>query len=141
MFNLGRGIYNVDTAQARAINTNTRMRWNSAVWQSHMLNNRIHQSRVTARQERAIREQNVIQDRLRNHPETRDITDGDALNVLLDILLNPALADRSIQYIKTPLRPDVIADIPFEVAREGMTICLDSMTSDGEWPVALREQA
>ena len=26
-----------------------------------------------------------IQDRLRNHPSTRDITDGDALNVLLDI--------------------------------------------------------
>ena len=141
MFNMGRGVYNLDTAQARAINTDTRMRWNSAVWQSQMVNNRIHQSRVMARQARAIREQNVIQDRLRNHPETRDITNGDALNVLLDILLNPAIVDRSIQYIKTPLRPEVIADIPFEVASECLTVCLDSMTSEGDWPLALREDA
>ena len=141
MFNLGRGLFNVDTAEARSINADTRMRWNSAVWQGQMVNNQIHQSRVKARQERAIREQSVIQDRLRNHPETRDITDGDALNVLLDILLNPAIADRSIQYIKTPLRHEVIADIPFEVSSECMTICLGSMTEEGQWPLALREEA
>ena len=47
-----------------------------------------------------------IEDRLRNHPETRDITDGDALNVLLDVLLNPGDRRQSLQYVKTPLRPD-----------------------------------
>ena len=60
-----------------------------------------------------------IQDRLRNHPEQADITDGDALNVLLDVLLNPATADQSLQLIKTPLRPDVIRDIPFESLPKG----------------------
>ena len=74
-------------------------------------------------------------------PIRLDITDGDALNVLLDVLLNPATADQSLQFIKTPLRPEVIRDIPFEVATEGMTVCLDRMTMDGQWPLALRDDA
>ena len=106
-----------------------------------MVKNRLYQARVRAEKERANKGYNEIQDRLRNHPETRDITDGDALNAMLDILLHPAVADRSLQYIKTPLRHDVIADIPFEVATEGMTVCLDSMTMDGQWPIALRDEA
>ena len=141
MFNMGRGMFNMETAQARSINVDTRMRWNAAVWQGQMVKNRMYQARVKAGQERAIKLGKEIQDRLRNHPETRDITDGDALNVLLDSLLNPAVADRSLQYIKTPLRPEVIANIPFEVATECMTVCLDSMTVDGQWPLALRDEA
>jgi hypothetical protein len=141
MFGMGAGMYNVGTAEARSMNTNTAMRWNSAVWQGQMVKNRMYQATVKAGQQRAIKLDKEIQDRLRNHPETRDITDGDALNVLLDTLLNPALADRSLQYIKTPLRPEAIADIPFEVATEGMTVCLDSMTMDGQWPIALRDEA
>ena len=141
MFNMGRGMYNMETSQARSINVDTRMRWNAAVWQGQMVKNRIYQARVKAGQARAIKLGKEIQDRLRNHPETRDITDGDALNVLLDSLLNPAVADRSLQYIKTPLRPEVIANIPFEVATECMTVCLDSMTMDGQWPIALRDEA
>jgi hypothetical protein len=79
-----------------------------------------------------------IEDRLRNHPEQRDITDGDALNVLLEVLLHPSSADRSLALIKTPLRNDVIRDIPFEYASEGMTACLDRITMDDQWPLALR---
>ena len=141
VFNMGRGIYNVDTAEARSMNADTRMRWNSYVFQSQMAANRRYQGRVRARQARTNEDQREILDRLRNHPETRNIIDGDALNVLLDALLNPALADRSLQYIRTPLRPEVIPDIPFEVATEGMTVCLDAMTMDGQWPLALSVEA
>jgi hypothetical protein len=141
MFSMGRGIYNVDTAEARATNVNTAMRWNSAVWQGQMVRNRIYWARVKKGQERDIKLQKEILDRLRNHPETRDITDGDALNLLLETLLNPAVADRSLQSIKTPIRHELVADIPFEVATEGMTVCLDSMTMDGQWPIALRDEA
>jgi hypothetical protein len=123
------------------MNVNTAMRWNSAVWQGQMVKNRIYWARAKKGQERDIKLQKEILDRLRNHPETRDITDGDALNLLLETLLNPAVADRSLQSIKTPLRPEVIADIPFEVATEGMTVCLDSMTTDAQWPNALRDEA
>ena len=89
MFNMGRGMFNMETAQARSINVDTRMRWNAAVWQGQMVKNRIYQARVKAGQERAIKLSKEIQDRLRNHPETRDITDGDALNVLLDSPAQP----------------------------------------------------
>ena len=47
-------------------------------------------------------------------PRTRDITDGDALNVLLDILTNPANGGSSIRRIKTPLKAELIQEIPFE---------------------------
>ena len=141
MFSMGRGMYNVDTAEARSMNVNTRMRWNAAVDQGQREDDRIHQRRMQQRRAENIKDSKEIQDRLRNHPETRDITDVDALNVLLDVLLNPAMADRSLQYIKTPLRPDLIANIPFEVASECMTVCLDSMTMDGQWPLALRDDA
>ena len=99
-----------------------------------------HAARVQARKARTIRDVAGIQDRL-NHPNQLDITDGDALNVLLDILLNPANADRSLQTIKTPLRPEAIRDIPFEYASECMTVCLNRMTMDGQWPLALRTDA
>ena len=141
MFSMGRGMYNVDTAEARSMNVNTLMRWNAAVDQGQREDDRIHQRRMQQRRAENIKDSKEIQDRLRNHPETRDITDGDALNVLLDVLLNPAMVDRSLQYIKTPLRPDLIANIPFEVASECMTVCLDSMTMDGQWPLALRDDA
>ncbi len=141
MFGMGRGMYNVDTAQARSINTNTVMRFNEYAFQSQMNTNRRYHKRLEAQRRQINQANDEIQDRLRNHPSGLDITDGDALNVLLETLLNPATADRALQYIKTPLRSEIIANIPFEVATEGMTACLDSMTMDGQWPLALREEA
>ncbi len=141
MFGMGCGMYNVDTAQARSINTNTVTRFNQYVFQSQMNTNRRYHKRLAAQRKQINQASDEIQDRLRNHPSDLDITDGDALNVLLETLLNPTTADRSLQYIKTPLRSDIIANIPFEVATEGMTACLDAMTMDGQWPLALRDDA
>ena len=137
MLNMGRGMYNVSTAQAASINTNTVMRFNQAMFNSSRVG-----ARMFAAREKALKEQNEkayseIQDRLRNHPTDRDVTDGDALNTLVDVLLNPATADAALQQIKNPLRPDVISNIPFELASEGMTVCLDRMTMDGQWPQAV----
>jgi hypothetical protein len=137
MMNMGRGMYNVDTAQARSINTNTVIRYNQAMFNSERSATKLYVARrhkLSQDNEKAYAD---IQDRLRNHPTARDITDGDALNTLLDVLLNPASADISLQQIKTPLRPDVISNIPFELASEGMTVCLDRMTMDGQWPQAV----
>jgi hypothetical protein len=141
MLSMGRGVYNLRTAQARPINADTAMRWNSYVSQANRAMAVRYAAHQRAKMERTTKLQAEIQDRLRNHPEQRDITDGDALNVLLDVLLDPASADRSLQQIKTPLRSDVIRDIPFESASECMTVCLDRMTTDGQWPLALRVDA
>jgi hypothetical protein len=137
---MGRGVYNEDTAVARSINTNTVMRWNSYVYQATQAMAQRHAARVRADMARTTKMRGEIEDRLRNHPEQRDIIDGDALNVLLEVLLHPTGADRSLALIKTPLRNDVIRDIPFEYASEGMTACLDRMTMDEQWPLALRSE-
>jgi hypothetical protein len=137
MMSMGAGMYNRNTAQARSINANTAMRWNQAMFNGSRVGARMFNAR-----EKALKEQNEtaysgIRDRIRNHPTSRDVTDGDALNAVLDVLLNPTNADTSIQQIKTPIRPETIANIPFEVASEGMTVCLDRMTMDGQWPQAV----
>jgi hypothetical protein len=137
----GRGIYNVRTAQARSINTNTVMRWNNYMYQAATGMANRHAKRVKADLANITKMRGEIEDRLRNHPNQVDIANGDALNVLLEVLLNPANADQSLQLIRTPLRPEVIRDIPFEYASEGMTVCLDRMTMDGQWPLALRDEA
>jgi hypothetical protein len=139
---MGRGAYNYDTSIARSINADTAMRWNQYMYQSHLEQTRNYHARLRAELARVNTAQAGIYDRLRNRPEARDITDGDALNVLLDILLNPATLGSSLRLIKTPLRPEVIRDIPFEVASEGMTVCLNQMTlTDEQWPLALRVEA
>jgi hypothetical protein len=137
MMNMGRGMFNVDTAQARSINTNTVMRFNQAMFNGSRMGARLYAAREKKLKEQTDKAYSEIQDRLRNHPNARDVTDGDALNASLDVLLNPANADAALQQIKTPLRPDVIANIPFELASEGMTVCLDRMTMDGQWPQAV----
>jgi hypothetical protein len=138
MFSAGAGIYNRNTAEARSMNATTAMRWNSFIFQGQQAANKRYQTRLKARLANTNKAYDEIQDRLRNNPNTLDITDGDALNVLLDVLLNPATADQSLQLIKTPLRAEVIANIPFEVATECITVCLASMTKDEEWPLQLR---
>jgi hypothetical protein len=139
--NMGRGVYNEDTAVARSINANTVMNWNNSLYQASQAAGRGYVAHLRAETDKNNRLRAEIDDRLRNHPLQRDITDGDALNILLDVLLNPATADRSPGSIKTPLRHDVIPDIPFEHASEGMTFCLDRMTMEGQWPLALRVDA
>jgi len=138
MFNMGRGVYNEDMAAAQSINADTVMRWNNYAYQAAQAGAGRYAAHLRAKMARTNKARGEIEDRLRNHPEQRDITDGDALNVLLDVLLNPASAPRSLALIKTPLRNDVIRDIPFEYASEGMTACLDRMTMDDQWPIALR---
>ena len=126
---------------ARSINTNTVMRWNNYVYQATQGAANRYAARMRAEKARTNRLCAEIEDRLRNHPEQRDITDGDALNTQLEVLLNPAVVGSSLRLIKTPLRHDVIRDIPFEYASEGMTVCLDRMTMDEQWPLALRVEA
>jgi hypothetical protein len=137
-FSMGRGAYNEDTAVARSINTDTVMRWNQYAYQSQQTAKNSYQARLLARRNNINRARAEIQDRLRNNPSTRDITDSDALNVLFDILSNPTTGGSSLGRIKTPLKPELIQEIPFAVASEGITICLDQMTMNEEWPLALR---
>ncbi len=137
-FNMGRGAYNEQTAVARSINTDTVMRWNQYAYQSHLTALNSYQAHLRAERNSINRARAETQENLRDNPTTRDITDGDALNLLLDTLTNPATGGSTIRRITTPFRHELIPEIPFAVASEGITICLDQMTMKDQWPLALR---
>ncbi len=140
-FNMGRGAYNENTAVARSINNDTYLRWNQYMYQSQQHANNLYNQHLRAEHMRVDKARSAIQDRLRNHPEERDITDGDALSVLVDDLLDPNAAGPSLGSIKTPIKAELIQEIPFRVASEGVTICIDQMTMNEQWPLALRVDA
>ena len=135
-FNMGRGAYNEQTAVARSINTDTVMRWNQYAYQSHVTASNSYRARLLARRTSINRARAETQEQLRDNPSNRDITDGDALNLLLGDLTNAASS--STRRITTPLRHELIPEIPFAYASEGVTICLDHMTMNEQWPLALR---
>ena len=137
-FNMGRGAYNEQTAMARSINTDTVMRWNQYAYQSHLAALNSYQSHLRAERNNINRARAETQENLRDNPTTRDITDGNALNLLLDALTNPSTGGSSVRHITTPLRHELIQEIPFAFASEGITICLDQMTMNDQWPLALR---
>ena len=93
MMGMGAGMYNVSTAQARSINTNTAMRWNQAMFNGSRVGARMFAAREKALKQENEQSYSAIRDRIRNHPTSRDVTDGDALNAVLDVLLNPTNAD------------------------------------------------
>jgi hypothetical protein len=140
-FNLGRGAYNEETAVARSINTDTVTRWNQYMYLSHVAAANRYHARLQAEKYHINRLRAEIHDQLRNHPSNRDITDGDALDVLLDELLDTSVGGSSLGQIRTPIKPEIIQEIPFKFASEGMTICLDQMTLNETWPLALRVEA
>ena len=137
----GRGALNEDNAVAGAINTNTALQWNNAIFQATQAGARRYNAHNRYEMAKVNRDRAAVEDRIRNHPEQRDITDGDALNLLLTELLSPQNLDRSLTRIKTPIKSELIRDIPFEYASEDITLCLDQMTMDDQWPLALKVDA
>jgi hypothetical protein len=135
----GVGQMNVNDAQARSMNADTVMRWNNAMWQSQVLVNHSFNMRLQERQRNLNKAQADIYKRLRDAPEEHDIEDGDALNVQLDLLLNPKIYKAVIQSIRTPISKAMIRDIPFEYASEGVVICINQLTLDESLPPELRE--
>jgi hypothetical protein len=112
------------------------MRWNQYAYQSHVTASNSYRARLLARRTSINRARAETQEQLRDNPSNRDITDGDALNLLLGDLTNAA--NSSTRRITTPLRHELIPEIPFAYASEGITICLDRMTMNEQWPLALR---
>lgn len=137
-FYAGRGVGNEENAVAGAINANTTMRWNNALYQSSLAGASRYNRENRAQRMDVDKDRAEVKDRIENHPEGLDVTDGNTLNHLATEILSPANAARSLRTIKTPIRSDIIRDIPFEDASEDITFCMHQLAMDGEWPLALR---
>src|SRR4051794_18981466 len=77
---MGAGRYNVDTAQARAINAETALQWNQYMYQAKVEGERIYNERMARDQKRSQENIKAHEARLRTAPNEYDITTGNALN-------------------------------------------------------------
>lgn len=136
-YNIGAGVYNEKTAIANSINTDTVTRWNQYLWLSQQEANRREYTRRARRQQRDSLTGDLIYKQLLENPTPRDIQDGDALNVILDQVTDPRIHTSALRMATEPLDSEIIDDIPFENASEGVTLSLHQLTAQGAWPTAL----
>src|SRR5262245_22848423 len=137
-YNLGAGLYNLNTAEANSINADTIMRWNEYMFLAQQEANRREYLRRARMLKRDSQSGDEIYKRVRDTPTDRDIADGDALNAILDQLTNPKVHSSALRLIKAPLSGKVIKEIPFTNASEGVTISLHQLTGERSWPLALQ---
>lgn len=90
-FNMGAGIYNVDTAIARSINLDTVIRWNQYVYLSQQEATREYFARRNAAIAKDRNAYDALLKRIQENPTAHDIENGDALNAVLDQLSDPRI--------------------------------------------------
>ncbi len=124
----GKGVYNLDTAEARSINVQTKMQYNEYMYESLRQN----QAKLVAEHEKEDQDYKdaagAAQDRLRNHPTTRDIQSGEALNVALVELMDPHYAGEVGKLANVPIDGRLIQNIRFRSNVEVVSGTLDKLT-------------
>jgi hypothetical protein len=133
---MGMGQYNLTTAMAHSINTDTAMRWNEYVYQSIQIDLHKKYLHRVAHQERGKANYNAIKKRMRDNPEPADVVNGDALNSVLLQLWDPAISPSNYRRTVVPIPGDTIRKIPFNYASRGATFSMDRLIGKQEWPLA-----
>ena len=125
----GQGAYNLQSAQANAINVNTWMHYNEYMYES------LRQKQARAIQQRERQSQlrrdaaTATQDRLRNSPTISDIQSGAALNVALVELLDPRYAAQVGRLADIPIDGRLIPNIRFRSNTDIVSGTLDKLTN------------
>ena len=138
----GAGVYNYQTAQARAVNANTLMNFNEYLYQSQQVANRRYAARTAAQSKTQIDAYNARQATLRDNPSQADIFRGDALNVLVDQISNPRFS-RGSSLGKADLKVPgkIIRNIPFFFSTDAVVIGLSQLVDETSWPRVLRSDS
>ncbi len=127
VFGAGAGIYNRATAEAMAINAFTAMQLNEYVWLCQQNHNLRYRNSLIAARARNVAFHHGLDTRLRANPQPRDIRTGDALNVLLGDLTRASEYLDRIPDAGTPIRCDLVRDIPLNHAPGGITVSLNEL--------------
>ena len=138
----GAGVYNYQTALARAVNANTLMNFNEYLYQSQQVANRRYAARMAAQSKMQIDAYNARQATLRDNPSQADIFRGDALNVLVDQISNPRFSHGS-SLAKADLKVSgkIIRNIPFFFSTDAVVIGLAQLVDETSWPRVLRSDS
>jgi hypothetical protein len=133
----GLGSYNLSTAQARSINTDTYMRWNQYLYEAHLEATRRYVAKREGDAAKSKATYNEIMKNIQDHPTARDVENGDALNAALDQLSDPRISSSSLKIATAPIPAEIVKDIPFHNASEAVTIVLSQVKEAKKWPAAL----
>jgi hypothetical protein len=134
LFAMGAGMYNLNTAQANAIDAQTAMKWNDYVAQITHESARIYAERRDQRLARNRALYDARQQRLRDNPGRVDVENGNALNVAVEDLSDPRLGRSALRAATIPVPASLIAAVPFVYASERITLMLDDLRSSVKWP-------
>jgi hypothetical protein len=137
---IGLGQYNLNTAQAGMINTQTGILWNEYVGAVQENHNRRYAARHAKMEAEKKRNYNLILDRIRDNPEEFDVQRGDALNAAMTLMLDSKFDDMTFRYTPVPLPADIIRSIPFKMDDEGVEFSMQRLSTKGKgkWPIALQ---
>jgi len=135
-FAQGAGFYNKQTAIADSINADTVMRWNEYINDSQRIANRARRERLARERERNVQFNDAIQRRLRDNPEARDITSGDALNVAMEEINDPRVYARALRAAQARVGGDNIRVIPFRYNAAAITVGFHQLAT-GTLPMPL----
>jgi hypothetical protein len=134
---MGAGIYNRETAIARAINYDTMMRWNEYVYLSQKQGTREYLARRNAEIAKDKNAYEALLKRIQDNPTAADILSGDALNAALDQLSDPRIHSSALRMADAPIYAKTIRDLPFRNAAEGVTFSLTQLKNSTQWPAVL----
>ncbi|MGP0066823.1 MAG: hypothetical protein ACLQGP_24940 [Isosphaeraceae bacterium] len=128
----GMGQYNLLSAQANQINTQTVMTWNEYVWASTKVQAREYAARKAYEKSKHEEEYSAIQKRYLENPEDLDVMKGNALNAVLEQLNDPRISESSYRSAEVPLPADFIRRIPFKLGEKNETFSLSRLSLKGK---------
>ncbi len=135
---VGEGQYNVDTAVANQINSQTIGAYNEFMFLSQQEANERERLRMNARMKRDAHASDAAYQRIRTAPTPDDIANGSALNAVLDQVNDPRIHSSALRLADAPIAGKVVRSIPFAHASDAVTISLNQLTAKDGWPIALR---
>jgi hypothetical protein len=130
-FAAGAGSYNVQTAQARSINTQTAMQFNDYMYAVNKQNAATNLARRRQEQKNVNESANATYKRLHDSPDPHDIHTGDALNIVLTELVNPKMYTQVVQKATMPIDSQLVKNINFQHAANMILISLGDVSSRG----------
>lgn len=136
----GLGFYNLNTAQARSINTDTDMRINE-YWLILFRNrNREIAQRNLAELELLKRMRDERGRTLLETPHAADVASGAALNALMDLMVDPKFQRSAWSTARVNLEAEIAQSIPYLMPSQGMKLALPLLKTVEGWPVLLRDE-
>lgn len=135
----GLGQFNLDLAQANAINTQTAIGLNEYIYQSKLQMRRQLAAKLEADRQRGLAADRAFDRRLLQAPNERDLMSGNTINRLIEELSGYQVASSLLRVEAVDLPVEQIRKVPFAYPVIGGVISLRRMLPpDEEWPVALR---